>query len=458
MVDLFDVTVFPEVSSQHPQNTVNLNNNGGSGGGNTTAYKSPVMTICNEVRRKNMAAAWSGPLSFHVSSSTSSTDPWENYQDPLLNTAALNEDGKFDETTLCNCSATNKRNYRKRSISRTSPKRVVVPGPTQSVNENVKSTTTTTTPQEPEGLENASVVDSPMLCPICGKRRPFFDRSRIAFPSNKATFTIANACTSYFPSLSTPLKKSSTKLPTSTVVISSSKEEEDPQHAKHLLETAPHLRLLSPQSTDMNGGYDFSRHHSLLHRVLLLGQQRPHLSTSNCSGMGGLGTSTMTSNTMNKAAATTTTTVATTATAAVTVSPTPQATLLPFFTGHGNPSTQRDRENQRAAAELASLLWTLSHEMSLEDFGLVESEIFTSVFGLVHDYSDQTKRLAGLAAVHALLAAPSADEEKKTIKFANALSQALRTAGGDFEFLSSVTSALGKMARRSANVDLGMCD
>jgi hypothetical protein len=62
-----------------------------------------------------------------------------------------------------------------------------------------------------------------------------------------------------------------------------------------------------------------------------------------------------------------------------------------------------------------------------------------------------------LVAVHALLSAPSADEEKKSITFANMLSQALRTAGGDFEFLSSVAAAHEKMAGRSAKVDFGMC-
>jgi hypothetical protein len=49
--------------------------------------------------------------------------------------------------------------------------------------------------------------------------------------------------------------------------------------------------------------------------------------------------------------------------------------------------------------------------------------------------------------------APSADEERKAIKFANTLSNGLRTAKGDFEFLSAVSKALGHMAKRTANVD-----
>lgn len=117
-------------------------------------------------------------------------------------------------------------------------------------------------------------------------------------------------------------------------------------------------------------------------------------------------------------------------------------------------SLVRDRANQQAASELASLLFSLFHEMSLEDYGTVESEVFTSVFSLVHD-TLKTNRMAGLAALDALIVveAPSADEEKKGIKFANALSKGLQSAHGDFEFLSAVSKALGHMALRTANVD-----
>ena len=117
-------------------------------------------------------------------------------------------------------------------------------------------------------------------------------------------------------------------------------------------------------------------------------------------------------------------------------------------------SLVRDRANQQAASELASLLFSLFHEMSLEDYGTVESEVFTSVFSLVHD-TLKTNRMAGLAALDALIVveAPSADEEKKGIKFANALSKGLQSAHGDFEFLSAVSKALGHMASRTANVD-----
>ena len=90
--------------------------------------------------------------------------------------------------------------------------------------------------------------------------------------------------------------------------------------------------------------------------------------------------------------------------------------------------------------------------MSIEDFGTVESEVFKLVFALVHS-TDKDRKMAGLAALDALLYAPSADEEKKSIKFANTLSNGLRVANGDYEFVSAVSQALGHMALRTANVD-----
>ena len=114
-------------------------------------------------------------------------------------------------------------------------------------------------------------------------------------------------------------------------------------------------------------------------------------------------------------------------------------------------SLERDKENRLAADELASLLWMLCHELSHEDYGIVESETYTRVFALIHSVDNLDWRMAGLAALNALIEAPSADEERKAIKFANTLSGGLRTARGNYEFLSSATRALGHMARR--NVD-----
>ena len=110
----------------------------------------------------------------------------------------------------------------------------------------------------------------------------------------------------------------------------------------------------------------------------------------------------------------------------------------------------REQANQQAARELASFLWVLAHEMSLDSFSQVESAVFTKIFQLVH--STHT-RMAGVAALDALIEAPSGDEEQKAIKFANNLSSGLRASQGDYEFWSSVSCALGHMAMRATNVD-----
>lgn len=186
---------------------------------------------------------------------------------------------------------------------------------------------------------------------------------------------------------------------------------EDPQHAKALLHATPRLRHLSAASTDMQGGGRFPSSRNILSFIMpppVDGTSQKGSSDNAASG---------------------------------------------GSTTDYNMSLVRDRANQQAASELASLLWVLAHEMSLEDYGIVESEVFTSVFALVHDTPDNERRMAGLAALDALIDAPSADEEKKGIKFANALSTGLRSAHGDFEFLSAVSKALGHMALRTANVD-----
>lgn len=113
---------------------------------------------------------------------------------------------------------------------------------------------------------------------------------------------------------------------------------------------------------------------------------------------------------------------------------------------------ERKEVNERVAGTLVSILWSLSHEMSLEDYGFVENKVFSEVFELVHSHEKNVK-LAGLVAVGALLRAPSSDEERKTIKFANTLTTSLRAARGDFEVLDAVAKALGNMAMRVSNVD-----
>jgi hypothetical protein len=63
-------------------------------------------------------------------------------------------------------------------------------------------------------------------------------------------------------------------------------------------------------------------------------------------------------------------------------------------------------------------MWVLAHEMSLDNYGYVENDVFTSTFSLIQA-TDTSSKMAGVAALDALIEAPSADEEKKAIKFAN---------------------------------------
>lgn len=115
-------------------------------------------------------------------------------------------------------------------------------------------------------------------------------------------------------------------------------------------------------------------------------------------------------------------------------------------------SLERDRINDKAAAELASLLWLLAHEMSFEDYGALESSVFTSVFRLIHA-NNKLDKMAGLAAVAALLPVPSADTERKIIKLANSLSHGLRAVNGDFETMRLCAQNLGTLAAQTASVD-----
>lgn len=176
-----------------------------------------------------------------------------------------------------------------------------------------------------------------------------------------------------------------------------------PEHARALLSATPRLRIISQASTDMHGAGELSSKGIL---GFMLPVSAPNGANPNENG----GKKDY------------------------------QASLV------------RLRANQQAAAELSSLLWTLAHEMSLEDYGSVENEVFKAVFALVHS-QDGSRRMAGLCALDALIDAPSSDEEKKAVKFANTLSNSLRTAHGDYEFLSTVSKALGHMATRTVNID-----
>lgn len=132
----------------------------------------------------------------------------------------------------------------------------------------------------------------------------------------------------------------------------------------------------------------------------------------------------------------------------------------------------RDRE---VANELVSFVKVLANEMSLEDFASVEDEVLGSVFKLMHS-SKVRQKMAGVAAINALVGmSPSADEERKAVKCANALGNCLRSvniaknhndcSSGDcaesdagYQFLDAVARALGRMARGAADVDYVECE
>jgi hypothetical protein len=243
--------------------------------------------------------------------------------------------------------------------------------------------------------------------------------------------------------------------PTPTSTVNAWDALQEPQHARALLQSTPQFQMLCHESTDMDGaGHAASRNiftpswwqaklatATNTSNTTLYGMDKKHHSTHN---------STTATTTMMGSSTNSTTSAGTSAT-------THAANAFAEY----RESCARIRAHKRAAVELASLLWTLAHEMSLEDFGAVEAEVFTRIFSLVHTPTTNTmsvidskdRRMAGLTALDYLLDAPSADEEKKAIKFANTLSKGLSAAHGEYEFLSAVSQALGHMATRTTNVD-----
>jgi len=327
-------------------------------------YQSPLISINQKLRRKNVVAAAtvSGPDMSLVDSS----DPWSAAD--LLGGGSGQDNDHFDDLFeikksnlqgFCSCPAT------KRSVSCNADKK--------------RPETPTQTPPQKE--RSQSIIQEPsalLMCNSCGKR--VIDASDMAWGRSSPHRTVSAA-------------------------KAESDARVDPQHTKALLQSTPKLRYLSPSANEMSGNGRFPSTRNLLNFI------KPPNSENDETSL---------SRNMNDY----------------------------------RKSLRRDRANKQAASELASLLFSLFHEMSLEDYGTVESEVFTSVFSLVHD-TRKDHRMAGLAALDALIVveAPSADEEKKGIKFANALSKGLQSAHGDFEFLSAVSKALGHMALRTANVD-----
>lgn len=152
--------------------------------------------------------------------------------------------------------------------------------------------------------------------------------------------------------------------------------------------------------------------------------------------------------------------------------------FFPFFLPTSDPqhtsireAQRRDAANREAASQLASVLWVLAHEMAIEDYGKLETQVFARVFALIHVTASTTSYsasiaasstsngnassnnshhsavhlpptntatstpttttptesiIAGLTALDALLLVPSANAERKNIQLANTLSNALR--------------------------------
>lgn len=390
---IFDADAFPDLSDAD-QHALHSQHNP------ISPIISPVSKINQEIRRNHVAAAAAvaSPIMHHHTMLSlslqdySTSDPWDSLSSPEKETLGAT-DHPGHNYSMCLCRWTT----RKRANSRVSPQKS-------------SSSSSASTPLEDADTSRkagstSAANDGPPICPTCGKKLPVASSSGFAW-SRQRPYMMMHRNKSFHTNSAGDA---------SYVVMA------DPQHTQSLLRATPQLRFLSPASTDMQG----SGHTTSRNILSMLAQFPPKKSGD--SGMdgssgnhggdgsngGGVGTAGLSEY---------------------------QASLV------------RDRANQQAASELASLLWVLAHEMSLEEFGTVESTVLSSVFALVHS-AEKERRMAGLAALDALLAAPSADEEKKAIKFANTLSTALRSAHGDFEFLSAVSKALGHMARRTANVD-----
>mmetsp|Transcript_15876 Transcript_15876/g.34203 ORF Transcript_15876/g.34203 Transcript_15876/m.34203 type:complete len:672 (+) Transcript_15876:322-2337(+) len=198
-----------------------------------------------------------------------------------------------------------------------------------------------------------------------------------------------------------------------------------PSHIDNLLRTTPHLRHLSPASTDMSGAGVYDESKNIFAQLLnFKGKKSGGMSSTAAEINVGIGVDPALSSGAAAAAA------------------------IDYHT-----SLMRRRANYRASSELASFLRLLSDEMTQETFATVESEVYSKVFSLVHSKAERADdRLAGVAALEALLSVPSADEERRAIRFGNNLSNGLKQpAFADYEFLHAIARALGRMAEGAAN-------
>ncbi|KAL7543713.1 hypothetical protein ACHAXR_013532 [Thalassiosira sp. AJA248-18] len=190
-----------------------------------------------------------------------------------------------------------------------------------------------------------------------------------------------------------------------------------PSHIDNLLQTTPHLRHLSAASTDMSGAGVYDESKNIFAQLFnIKGGKKSLKNADNSVGI---------------------------------VDSTASGATIDYHT-----SLLRQRANRRASLELASFMRLLSNEMPQEIFAPVESEVYSKVFSLVHSKAIRADdRLAGVAALDALLSVPSADEERRAIRFGNNLSNGLKATYADYEFLHAIARALGRMAMGAANVD-----
>ena len=329
-----------------------------------SSYKSPLTPILMELRRKHVvaAAATTGPQM--------SGDTWSggNFMEDDDDDVDI-----FNSSTTCNC-------YSQRMSSSRRRRSTIFDRRDSSSHMNI-------------GKNKPSNAD---LHSLCGKRKVFDPVGELI---------AGRGPHSTMRPRSNTLEQGASRVTHASAV---------PEHAEALLHSTPHLRHLSPASTDMQGYGNLNSSRGLF-GILLQG------STSSNIGIGSVGGESNSASSVG--------------------------TFMDY-----RIALARDKSNQQAAAELASFLWVLAHEMSLDNYGYVENEVFTSIFSLVHS-SESGSRMAGVAALDALIEAPSADEEKKAIKFANNLSSSLRSPNGDYEFLSAVSKSLGHMAVRATNVD-----
>lgn len=185
-------------------------------------------------------------------------------------------------------------------------------------------------------------------------------------------------------------------------------------HVDNLLQTTPHLRHLTAASTDLSGSglYDDSK--NIFSQMLSFGSKDRKMSSAD----------------------------------------TIDSSSAPGNVDYAT-SILRQRANRRASLELASFMRLLSNEMPQEAFVVVETEVYKKVFSLMQSKSARSDdRLAGVAAVDALLSVPSSNEETKAIRVGNALSNGLKAPHADYEFLHAVARAIGRMAFGSTNVDV----